>query len=96
MRGERVKGARETEIAPIKDVRTRIRLSQTQFAELINVPVKTLQNWEQHRVMPTGPALALIGAIGRDPEHVIPALQSGRRDERSSTTNGGRSRITSW
>ena len=86
-RGERVKGARQVEIAPIKEVRKRNRLSQAQFAELIDVPVKTLQNWEQRRVIPTGPALALIRAIGRDPEHVIPALQSGERDNRSSLTS---------
>ena len=35
-----------------KEIRLNTRLTQIEFAELIGVPVKTLQNWEQHRVRP--------------------------------------------
>jgi DNA-binding XRE family transcriptional regulator len=31
-------------------------LSQSEFARLMRVSTKTLQNWEQHRRNPTGPA----------------------------------------
>lgn len=94
MRGERVKGVRETEVT-IKAVRNRTRLSQNQFAALIDVPVKTLQNWEQQRVTPTGPASALIHAIARDPEHVIPALQGRTHRAAHVYDRRGRAEMTS-
>ncbi|WP_037389734.1 hypothetical protein, partial [Serratia symbiotica] len=34
------------------------------------------KNWEQGRREPTGPAKALLRAIERDPQHVLPALSS--------------------
>ena len=43
-----------------KAVREQIGLSQSEFARLMRVSVKTLQNWEQHRRNPTGPAAALL------------------------------------
>jgi putative transcriptional regulator len=42
----------------VKAVREHIGLSQNEFAQLMHVSVKTLQNWEQHRRNPTGPAAA--------------------------------------
>ena len=38
-----------------KAVREQIGLSQSEFAQLMQVSIKTLQNWEQHRRNPTGP-----------------------------------------
>jgi len=58
MAGKSVRGARTTEL-PEPDVRTireAARISQSQFAKLIGVNLRTLQNWEQHRTQPTGPA----------------------------------------
>ncbi|EOI3429059.1 NadS family protein [Cronobacter dublinensis] len=60
----------------IKEIREASGLSQTKFASLIAVSVDTLRNWEQGRRSPTGPARALLRAIARDPQHVIPALAS--------------------
>jgi len=60
----------------IKESRQASGLSQTKFASLIAVSVDTLRNWEQGRRSPTGPARALLRAIARDPQHVIPALAS--------------------
>ncbi|EOW6744274.1 NadS family protein [Cronobacter dublinensis] len=60
----------------IKEIRQASGLSQTKFASLIAVSVDTLRNWEQGRRSPTGPARALLRAIARDPQHVIPALAS--------------------
>jgi len=37
----------------VKSIRERIGLSQAQFASMIRVSVKTLQNWEQKRRSPT-------------------------------------------
>lgn len=58
----------------IKQLRARSGLSQAKFARLMRVEVTTLQNWEQGRREPAGPAKALLTAIDRDPEHVLRAL----------------------
>ena len=38
----------------VRAIRERTSLSQSQFAHLVGVSVKTLQNWEQDRRRPTG------------------------------------------
>ncbi len=57
----RKKAARRTVVRPsgVRVIRERTSLSQSEFARLIGVSVKTLQNWEQERRRPTGPAAAL-------------------------------------
>lgn len=57
-----------------KAIREATKLTQGEFAQLMGVPVKTLQNWEQHRTRPTGPARALLRAVAKDPETVIRLL----------------------
>lgn len=76
VRGRRVAGVRETVIEDpdASVVREGVGLSQREFAILVGVPVKTLQNWEQGRTRPTGPARALLRAIAKDPKHVLRAL----------------------
>ena len=61
MRGER-KPSRSfvVEASGVRAIRERTSLSQSEFATLIGVSVKTLQNWEQDRRRPTGPAAALL------------------------------------
>ena len=58
----------------VAEVRERTGLSQTQFARLIGVSKRTLENWEQHRRCPTGPARALLKIVAKDPEGAIRAL----------------------
>ena len=58
----------------IKKLRARLGLSQPKFAALLHVELGTLRNWEQGRREPTGPAKALLTAIGKDPVHVLKAL----------------------
>ena len=76
MHGKSVRGARITEVAELEPraVREATKLSQRDFAELVGVPVKTLQNWEQKRTRPTGPARALLRAIAKDPRAVLKAV----------------------
>ncbi len=40
----------------VKAIRTRLQKSQREFAQMIGVSVATLQNWEQGRRKPEGPA----------------------------------------
>ena len=72
MAGKTVRGARVTE-QPTPDVRT-IReaamVSQSQFARLIGVNLRTLQNWEQQRTRPTGPAKALLKIVASNPKAI--------------------------
>ena len=44
----------------VKEIRIQLTLSQTEFATFLGVSVRTLQNWEQGRRHPSGPALALL------------------------------------
>jgi DNA-binding transcriptional regulator YiaG len=68
LRGRR-KASRRFEVgsAGIRAVRERTSLSQSEFARLIGVSVKTLQNWEQDRRHPTGPAATLLKIIAHEP-----------------------------
>lgn len=59
-----------------KAVREQIGLSQSEFARVMRVSVKTLQNWEQHRRRPTGPAAALLQIMHGAPEAALKALHA--------------------
>jgi putative transcriptional regulator len=60
----------------IRGIRNRLGLSQAEFALLIGVSVATLQNWEQGRRRPDGPARALLRIAAKNPEAVLEALGS--------------------
>ncbi len=67
--------------APLPDtdvqaVREHTGLSQSEFARLMRVSTRTLQNWEQHRRRPTGPAAALLTMVATAPEVVLKTLHS--------------------
>ena len=70
------KGARVTFCSKLRQIREQAGLSQPQFATLLNVSVRTLQNWEQSRRRPSGPALALIKILEARPAMALEALQS--------------------
>ena len=55
-------------------IRERTGLSQAKFARLIGVSKRTLENWEQGRRRPTGPARALLRLVENDPEHAVRTL----------------------
>lgn len=59
----------------VRAVREATGLSQAQFAQLIEVQIGTLRNWEQGRRRPTGPARALIKALKARPKAVVKALK---------------------
>jgi len=58
----------------VRAIRERTGLSQTAFAHLIGVSVNTLQNWEQDRRRPTGPAAALLRIIACEPQLALKAI----------------------
>jgi putative transcriptional regulator len=52
-------------------VRSQLGLSQTKFASLLGISADTLQNWEQGRRSPTGPAKVLLKIATRHPEVLL-------------------------
>ena len=75
LRGEK-KASRQFAVqsADVRAIREGTSLSQSEFAGLIGVSVKTLQNWEQDRRRPTGPAAALLRIIAHEPKLAIRAI----------------------
>ena len=67
------KGKKTTvELPPdVKTIRGRTGLSQSAFAGLLGISVRTLQDWEQGRRKPRGPAQALLRIANRHPEALL-------------------------
>ena len=57
----------------VSGIRERIGLSQSQFAKLMGVSVRTLQDWEQGRRAPSGPARTLLMVAERNPKALLDA-----------------------
>lgn len=71
-----MKASRMAVIEPqdVRSIRARLGKSQNEFAMMIGVSVATLQNWEQGRRKPEGPAQALLKIAARNPKAVTEAL----------------------
>lgn len=54
--------------SPAQEIRAKLDLSQPAFAGLLGVSVRTLQDWEQGRRSPQGPAIALLRIAEQHPE----------------------------
>ena len=54
--------------APPQTIRAQLNLSQAAFAGLMGVSVRTVQDWEQGRRQPSGPAKALLRIAEQHPE----------------------------
>jgi putative transcriptional regulator len=60
----------------VSRVRNRLHLSQTKFARLMGISEDTLQNWEQGRRKPSGPAMVLLRVAAKHPEALLEATGS--------------------
>jgi putative transcriptional regulator len=76
LRGNRKVAVRIDRISPgsIAAVRSKLGLSQTQFAHAIGISIDTLQNWEQGRRQPTGPAKVLLRVAAMHPKAILEAV----------------------
>jgi putative transcriptional regulator len=54
-----------------KRIRKKLGFSQSVFAALLGVSLRTLQEWEQMRREPRGPAQALLRVADRHPEALL-------------------------
>jgi putative transcriptional regulator len=75
--GGKAKGFRmhAPEDLDVRAIRAKTKLSQTSFATRFGFSVRTLQEWEQRREVPTGAARALLRVIAHDPGAVERALE---------------------
>jgi len=56
------------EPSPPQVIRSKSKMSQSAFAGLLGVSMRTLQDWEQGRRSPQGPAIALLRIAEQHPE----------------------------
>ena len=61
----------------VKRIRKGYRLTQAEFAAMLGVSLRTLQNWEQGRRVPEGPARVLLQVAARHPEAVLDTVRMG-------------------
>lgn len=59
----------------IKRIREGYELTQTQFAAMLGISVRTLRNWEQGRRVPEGPAMVLLQVAAKHPEAILDVVR---------------------
>ena len=71
------KAARTTgvKLSAAAEARAKVDLSQSAFAQLLGVSLRTLQDWEQGRRLPAGAARTLLRVASQHPE-VLRDLQA--------------------
>jgi putative transcriptional regulator len=74
--GKRPSRVSRPSVPDVKKTRERLHMTQAEFATMIGVSARTLQNWEQGRRTPEGPAQALLRVAAKNPEAVLEALHS--------------------
>lgn len=77
LRGE-ASASRTFDVKPVdvKRIRKGYRLTQAEFAAMLGVSLRTLQNWEQGRRVPDGPARVLLQVAARHPEAVLDTVRA--------------------
>ena len=88
----------------VAEVRELYGLSQAKFAGLLGISVKTLQNWEQRRRRPEGPARVLLRVAAKHPEAVLDVVseeprrnhvRAGKKAAKKVATKSARRRVSS-
>lgn len=76
MKAGKGKVVAKIEVPPVVMARMKSGLSQSQFASLLGVSVRTLQDWEQGRRQPSGAAQTLITIAEQQPKVLKQVLKS--------------------
>jgi putative transcriptional regulator len=58
-------------VSPVIEARKKTGLSQSQFAALLGVSIRTLQGWEQGRKQPSGAARTLLAIASVNPKVIL-------------------------
>lgn len=78
LRGEKEPSRSWTVEEPqVAELRAHYGLSQERFAALLGISVRTLQNWEQGRRSPRGPAKVLLQVAAAHPEALLEVVRKG-------------------
>jgi putative transcriptional regulator len=64
------------QVTEATEARFKLGMSQPEFAEMLGVSVRTLQDWEQGRRQPSGAAKALLRVATKAPKAVRAALRT--------------------
>lgn len=65
------KSGRAISVPAVADIREKTGLSQSRFATLLGVSVRTLQDWEQGRRAPSGAARTLLMIAQKNPKALL-------------------------
>ena len=105
LRGEATPGrVFSIEDPDVAEVRELYGLSQAKFADLLGISVKTLQNWEQRRRRPEGPARVLLRVAAKHPEAVLDVVseeprkkqvRAGKKAAKKPSVKAARRRVPS-
>jgi putative transcriptional regulator len=61
-------------VIPPQVLRKHLGMSQAEFARALRIPLATLRNWEQGRVVPDPAARSLLTIVARNPKAALKAL----------------------
>jgi putative transcriptional regulator len=61
-------------VIPPQLLRKQLGMTQGQFARALRIPLSTLRNWEQGRVLPDPAARSLLTIVARNPKAALRAL----------------------
>lgn len=70
---------RPMDAVEVRALRTRMGLTQRQFAGWFGIAVATLRHWERGNRRPAGTALVLLEVIRENPRVVLQAVRKARR-----------------
>ena len=74
---QEIKRGEHSRIITVPDIaqtRAKVGLSQSQFAQLLGVSVRTLQDWEQGRRRPSGAARTLLMIADKNPQAILDVM----------------------
>jgi len=61
-------------VVPPQLLRKRLGMTQAAFARALRIPLSTLRNWEQGRVLPDPAARSLLAIVAKNPKIALRAL----------------------
>jgi putative transcriptional regulator len=61
-------------VIPPQLLRQRLGMTQEEFAKALRIPLSTLRNWEQTRVLPDPAARSLLTIVAKNPKAALNAL----------------------
>lgn len=71
LKSDKVARSTQVDVSFVVSARNQVGLSQSEFAQLLGVSVRTLQAWEQGRIKPSGAAQTLMRIAHKHPEVLL-------------------------